>query len=116
MPCSRPSRTAQAEEVAQDRDHLGARPGGALAPAIVNELAQKFSADRRLEARNLQVGVVERELAENRLVVAHRLGRRSPLVLLPAVVTADLEADRSAAIALVLHGFTLDAGREGEGL
>jgi hypothetical protein len=38
------------EEVAQDADHLRARPRRSLAPAVVDELAQPLRADWRLEA------------------------------------------------------------------
>jgi hypothetical protein len=54
--------------------------------------AQPLGADRRSEVGELEVGVIQRQLGEDRLVVAQGLFCRPPLDLLPAVVARDLEA------------------------
>src|SRR5919197_6141324 len=72
------------EERHQDGAHLLARPRSGLAPALVDELAQARRAIRWLEIGELEIRVVDRELGEDRLVVAQRLGGRAELVPEPA--------------------------------
>src|SRR5439155_26493505 len=59
----------------------------------------------------LEVGVVDRELGEDRLVVAQRLRGRAVLVPEPADEVGDLETDRRRPVGLVLHGLSHDPGR-----
>jgi hypothetical protein len=82
------------EERHQDGAHLLSRPWCGLAPALVDELAEARCALGRLEVVELEVGVVECELGEDRLVVAERLGGRAVLVPEPPDEVADLETDR----------------------
>jgi hypothetical protein len=58
----------------------------------------------------LEVGMVERELGKDRLVVAKRLACRAELVAEPADEVGDLEADRRRPVGLVLHGLPHDPG------
>jgi hypothetical protein len=54
--------------------------------------------------------VIDRELGEDRLVVAQRLGGCAVLVPKPADEVCDLEADRHRPVGLVLHGLPDDPG------
>ncbi|HEY5693683.1 MAG TPA: hypothetical protein VIR14_04180 [Gaiellaceae bacterium] len=59
-----------AEERHEHGAYLLARPRGGIAPALVDELSEARSSSGRLEVRELEVGVVERQLGQDRLVVA----------------------------------------------
>ena len=102
------------EEGHQDGAHLLACTRRGVAPALVDELAQPGRAVGRLEVAQLEIGVVDRELGEDRLVVAQRLGGRAVLVPEPADEVGDLEADRRRPVGLVLHGLSHDPGRFAE--
>jgi hypothetical protein len=99
-----------AEEGHENRAHLLTRPRCGFAPALVDELAEASGACRRLEVRELEIGVVERQLGQDRLVVAQRLRGRPVLVPEPADEVGDLETDRRRPVGLVLHGLTHDPG------
>jgi hypothetical protein len=61
---------------------------------------RRFVPVRRLESGELEVGVIDRELGEDRLVVAQRLGGRAVLVPEPADEVGDLETDRRRPVGL----------------
>jgi hypothetical protein len=96
-----------AEEGHEHGPHLLARPRRGVAPALVDELAEACRACRRLEVHEFEVGVVERQLRQDRLVVAQRLLRGAVLVPKPAHEMGDLEADRSCPVRLVFHALSL---------
>ncbi len=62
----------------------------------------------------LEVGVGDRQLGEDRLVVAQRLAGRAVLVSEPADEVRDFEADRRRPVGLVLHGLPHDPGGPGK--
>ena len=96
-----------AEEGHENGAHLFARARRGIAPALVDELAEAGGAGRRLEICELEVGVVERELGQDRLVIAQRLLGGAVLVAEPAHEVGDLEADWRCPIRLVLHALSL---------
>lgn len=96
-----------AEEGHEHGADLLARARCGIAPALVDELPKAGRPRGRLEVRELEVGVVERELGKDRLVVAQRLLRRAVLVAEPAHEVGDLEADRRCPVRLVLHALSL---------
>ncbi len=57
--------------------------------------------------------MVDRELREDRLVVAQCLRRRAVLVAKPAHEVRDFEAERGRAVRLVLQGLADDPGGQG---
>jgi hypothetical protein len=94
----------------RDGADLLARPRRGVAPALVDELAEARRSLGRLEVGELEVGVVDRELGEDRFVVAQRFGSRAVLVPEPADEVGDLETDRRRPVRLVLHGLSHDPG------
>jgi hypothetical protein len=102
------------EERHEDGAHFLARPRRRFAPALVDEITEARRAGGRLEIHELEVGMVDRELGEDRLVVAQRLGGRAVLVPEPSDEVRDLETDRSRPVGLVLHSFSHDPGRIAE--
>jgi hypothetical protein len=88
--------------------------GAGVAPPFVDELAQACRPLRRFEVGELQVGVVDRELGQNRLVVAQHLVGCAVLVTEPADEVRDFETDRRRPVGLVLHGLSHNPGGLGE--
>src|SRR5438046_3021721 len=111
LPCSLNSGLCPLEERPQDGAHFLACPRRSVAPALVDELAQALRPLGRFEVGELEVGVVDRELGEDRFVVAQRLDGRAVLVPEPADELRDLETDRRRPVELVLHGPSHDPGR-----
>jgi predicted DNA-binding transcriptional regulator len=81
---------------------------------LVDKLLKPFSAERRLEVAELEIGEVARELVEAGLVRLVRV-RQQPTTVL-AEIRASVLAEREGPVGLVFHSLALNAGRELEQL
>src|SRR5581483_3307002 len=102
---------APLEEINPDRPDLRTRASRPVAPEVIPALTQPLRSNRRREISELEVSEIQRQAGEDGLVVAQCLCGCAPLVLLPAVIARDVEAEWGRSIRAILHGLADHPGR-----